>query len=498
MDEINEINDLHQFPAPIENEIVLCEIRGRLHYSRLNESLDNNVYTMVQALKRHKQIHITREQLHTTKTTDEGPKNLFLPVTVPLIKEIVQTYYEQGFIKALKLTRNRNNLILSNVASVLLNLITRANQLRSYIYPNIHDCPETSQLLIINLNRTRQWQFSPIRALSWHPNSLIIAVASLDDCVRIFSADQGNQLIPLLKCKQQKNITTISWRPNSNCCLAVACEKLIIIWDIDLSSVITRPSTNNCIILSRPYHAPIVDIAWCPRGVILASVAALDTRIHMWNPEFVQADILKRPSGTGNYLIRWAPDNSKVFTSTNTLVFRVWECKTWKAERWHIDTGYVQTACWSPCSSVLLFVTSNEPFIYSLSFVSYDKVFQSETNNSPNQAERLYDLAKVEIDGVLIGGDVRDMQWDPRGNHLALLFNTTNCVALFVVSLQPRLHLLPCCLLTGLPHEVPCSIAFQQNFIEGACLTVAWSSGRVQYFPVVYGEANEDTSTRRY
>lgn len=449
-------------------------------------------------MKKHKRIHITREQLHTIKSSDEGSKNLFLPVAQPLIKEIVQTYYEQGFIQALKVTKIRNKFILSNFASVLLNVIIRANQLRAYIYPNIHDSPQTSQSLIVSLNRSREWLSSPIRAFAWHPNSLIIAVASLDDCVRIFSAaDQPNQLVPLLKCKQQRNITCISWRPNSNCCLAVACEHLIIVWDVDLSSVITRPSTNNCLILSRAYHAPIVDIAWCPRGVILASVAALDTRIHMWNPEFDTVDILKRPSGTGNYLIRWAPTNSKLFTSTNTLVFRVWECKSWTAERWHIDSGYVQTACWSPCSSVLLFITSSEPFIYSLSFVSYDRVFRNESNNSPNLAERIYDLTKIEIDGVLVGGDARDMQWDPRGNHLAILFNSTNCVALFVVSVQPRLHLLPCCLVTGLPHEVPCSMAFQQNFREGACLTVAWSSGRIQYFPVVYGDDNNDSSNRR-
>ena len=35
-------------------------------------------------------------------------------------------------------------------------------------------------------------------------------------------------------------------------------------------------------------------------------------------------------------------------------------------------TGRVQTACWSPCSSVLLFTTTEEPFLFALNFHTAD------------------------------------------------------------------------------------------------------------------------------
>lgn len=41
-------------------------------------------------------------------------------------------------------------------------------------------------------------------------------------------------------------------------------------------------------------------------------------------------------------------------------------------------------------------------------------------------------------------------------------------------------------LVIGLPEEKPSIISFLQHFEAGACLTIGWSSGRVQYYPIIY------------
>ncbi|KAI4469780.1 aladin [Holotrichia oblita] len=85
------------------------------------------------------------------------------------------------------------------------------------------------------------------------------------------------------------------------------------------------------------------------------------------------------------------------------------------------------------------------------------------------------------------------MDWDPTGNHLAVIFSETNYVAVFTVTLDPVLQLNPSFLVAGTPDEYPCLIAFQKNFHEGACLAIGWSSGRLQYFPIIYSDlANSD------
>lgn len=41
-------------------------------------------------------------------------------------------------------------------------------------------------------------------------------------------------------------------------------------------------------------------------------------------------------------------------------------------------------------------------------------------------------------------------------------------------------------LVMGLADEKPSSISFVQDFEAGSCLSIAWSSGRIQYFPIIY------------
>lgn len=50
----------------------------------------------------------------------------------------------------------------------------------------------------------------------------------------------------------------------------------------------------------------------------------------------------------------------------------------------------------------------------------------------------------------------------------------------------------------GLPTEVPSTIAFQNDFKSGACLTIAWSSGRLQHFPIIYTDLTPEFNATQY
>jgi hypothetical protein len=58
-------------------------------------------------------------------------------------------------------------------------------------------------------------------------------------------------------------------------------------------------------------------------------------------------------------------------------------------------SGHVQAACWSPCGSVLLFATSEEPIVYSLTFSKLDTVFQHD--DASKTALPVVDLTELEV-----------------------------------------------------------------------------------------------------
>lgn len=122
-------------------------------------------------------------------------------------------------------------------------------------------------------------------------------------------------------------------------------------------------------------------------------------------------------------------------------VFRIWDCRSWENERWVILSGRIQTACWANAGTTLVFATSTEPIIYAV-VVKNDLIFTSDSDSSATQAVPLIDASKVDIDGVIVGGLIQCMESDPKGKHVAVLFQETDSVAIFRVMRQPGLQLI--------------------------------------------------------
>ena len=99
------------------------------------------------------------------------------------------------------------------------------------------------------------------------------------------------------------------------------------------------------------------------------------------------------------------------------------------------------------------------------------------------------DLSKISIEHSDVGGIAQQLAWN--GKYLAVTFKDTNSVAIFQTSIRRhQLNILPMCLVPG-HHgtEFPSYIVFQPSYKNQAAaeniLTIAWSSGRIQFFPFV-------------
>lgn len=126
------------------------------------------------------------------------------------------------------------------------------------------------------------------------------------------------------------------------------------------------------------------------------------------------------------------------------MIFRVFNCKNWHPERWTVQSGRIQAACWSNSANFLIFATTDEPILYGLTFQTADSVFVSHSEGgAANLSVPLYDLTRVDLDGFIVGGLVQAIDIDAKDRYLAVLFRDSNCVAIFNVASQPFMKLIP-------------------------------------------------------
>lgn len=87
-----------------------------------------------------------------------------------------------------------------------------------------------------------------------------------------------------------------------------------------------------------------------------------------------------------------------------------------------------------------------------------------------------------------IGGLPKSIVWDPSGKFLAVMFKRTTSIAVFstsinrnILSISPNFYVS-----ADDPEEYPSYICFRENYEihNDTVLTIGWSTGRVQYFPM--------------
>lgn len=108
----------------------------------------------------------------------------------------------------------------------------------------------------------------------------------------------------------------------------------------------------------------------------------------------------------------------------------------------------------------------------------------------PKQALPVADLKTIHIEGSNIGGRAQSICWSPNGNYVAIMFRDTSSIAIFATAINRHsLSISPAFFIGGSNlMEYPTFICFQAKYPNKheTILTIAWSSGRIQYFPFIW------------
>ncbi|XP_067125534.1 aladin [Centruroides vittatus] len=483
---------LSNFPIPpLSGEITLGEFEGQLISG--SSSLDIRCFKNV--IASYPNIDVSSDILRP-HVSRESARNAFIEVSSTTYKKIINSWNESGVLGVLKeLSRNevKENFVYHWIGKAANSLLTTYNWfqiLKASIFPHLR---LSSEDMNAEYSEANDWNTGIVRVLVWHPQTMKCAVALRDDSIRIFTSN--NKMIPVLKHRLQKEVTSMAWKPYYSSILAVACNMGVLVWQIDPTSLVTRPSSSCVTFLKQ--KGPVTCVSWHPDGSFLVSSSAADSKLHVWNVAMETKTSVQRMGGGGVTLLKWSMDGKRLFTATPSSLFRVWEtAQNWTCEKWTNLVGHCKAACWSPDGSILLFATLDEPVIYFLNFPS-SKSLEKYDDLSSKSAIPVIDLTQILVntgnDEIRIGGRIQNMIWDKTGERLAVSFkDNSELIAIFRTKVKPILEIHPLGFVRGLPTESVQLMTFHDHFHQGALLTVCWSSGRIVNIPFLYVSVDLD------
>jgi len=426
------------------------------------------------------------------------------------------------------LDKNKLIAFISKALAMSLSAFRFSTTMFSKLYPH-HSLPPEDIIAEFSSSGP-SWSSSKVRAVDWHPHALKLAVASMDDALRVFygGSDSGKSLVPTLKHPRQKNVSCIRWRPLSASGLAVAAQDGVILWKVDPNSLSSRPASSCVTFLTLSGHRPVTSLAWSRDGLTLFSASPCDNRVTAW--DVTRADGAPTPlisiTGGGITLLSLSPSGKLLLTATPSLEFRVWNSGgDWRNEKWTCLLGRLKTAAWSPDGAALLFATEADSVIYAIDFKTNwhtDRDMKGDGIDTAGEARAVLDLAQLElvdsdVEMSLTGAGVHQLAWDHTGERLAVALEpqTGHAGAVAVFSVRSRsvsagtwsVDFLPVCVIRsnggddertnddGGGNEEPyaASISFcpslppgsEPPWSPGVLLVVAWAvSGRISYHPL--------------
>lgn len=483
-------------PPPLKGQRTLCEANSCLVNAPENVPLQN--YT--EKISNYPKPKVSSDTIRTT-VSSESVKNAFIHQEESFFRKAAAAWHESGLIGVLEqFSQNEekswSGKLCTWISRRIIASVRWLHSLHGSVYPHLM---LTNEDLSTEFAQSSNWLKGPVRAFDWHPHAIKCAVAFHDDSVHIFTTD--SEFVPVLKHKLQKGVTDIKWKPFSSSVIAVACHNGILIWQIDPTSLVTRPSSSCMRLLSHKRNEPITSIAWHPDGCLLASASAADTTMNIWDTCLETSVPLRRYGGGGVSLLKWSPDGSRLLAATPSSIFRVWETQKWTCERWSKLEGHCQAACWSPDGSVLLFTNSGDTAVYFLTFNSSTEI-KPHTIGGSKLAVPVIDVSEVLVtsgdEELRVGGIIHQMVWDKKGERLAISFrDNSELIAVFRTKVKPSLEISSCGFVRGLPGEYPLVMNFHDAFSDGALLTVCWSSGRIANIVFLF-ESTFDPSLSLY
>ncbi|VDL72732.1 unnamed protein product [Nippostrongylus brasiliensis] len=170
--------------------------------------------------------------------------------------------------------------------------------------------------------------------------------------------------------------------------------------------------------------------------------------------------------------------------------------------------GRAVSAVWSPTGDSLLFASEDSYKLYTVSFVPKNELngdgITEMVWTGDSRAVPIFDVSPVEFDAselevegavereiVTIGGKVHALTLSPDGQRVAVSFKENpGVVALFIVDWVPVVRLTPCGFIEAPLYGHPSIQFFLPKFRDGSMFGIVWSSGSIQYLPLLYGHSS--------
>lgn len=477
---------LDSFPnPPLRDKITICEFESCF----IDGYPDTDIRQYTDKAEMYPKVFITPDVLRPSASR-ESAKSAFLMREATLWKRIAQAWYEQGSIGMLQeLTvmpeTNYYSKVLKNTARTILPVCKWLLSLKLTIYPHLTMKKDD---MIAEFVTALNWKEGIIRSFAWDPQTMKFAIAFKDDSIKVYNSP--NNITPLLKHALQKDVTSMAWKPYCASMLALGCQAGVIIWQLDPTSLVTRPSSTCMTLLSQKGHTGVTSVSWHPNGELLASCSPCDTSMLIWDVAKEECTPLQRYSGGGVSLVQWSPDGSRLFAATPSSLFRVWETHFWTCEKWTKLTSRCQAACWSSDGAYLIFANKEESVLYLVSFEPSSHIEPFQVGGSKS-AIPIADLSAVTFsndsrENYRVGGCIQNIAWDKMGERLAVSFKESSLIVVFRTKIKPTFEINPCGFIRGPQSQSPQLMEFHHKFAHGALLAVCWSNGVIIHTPMLF------------
>ncbi|XP_014235763.1 aladin [Trichogramma pretiosum] len=500
-----KVPSLADFDSPELDDCITASYseKGPIYCSR--EDLQAQRHAFFRILQDFPSVNITLDMLATRESACSiGARDLFLPVQDSPFKKIISIWREKGIVEAIRTAADENPQDVSWPIHWLATKIVHTIDMieAGSFWSSV--LPTSGSGSVADVAANSDWTNALIRCIAWHPHCIRLAIATRDDRIRILSTSNiGTSAV--LRHSSQKSVCCMSWRPHAGRELAAACQNGVLIWNIELGAA--SNTLSQAFMLKYRNHAPVTSVSWSPQGDLLVSCSLTDMNMIIWDVSMESGVPLRRVGGGGLCFTRWSSCGSRLLATTCRKIFRVWNTGTgdaWTAERWTVPGGRVAAACFGPNLTLLFTSTEDPATVFSLPL--QEQVFDSKVVSSDTKAAvPLIDLSKVsfasenEGEEISVGGRVVAMDWDPKGKYLAIMFQNSPMIAIFktkIGSVSRITSVSPLCLVKGFLGEVPNCIEFYHDYQQKSnytVLTIAWSSGFIQHFPIL--ESHQEPQT---
>ncbi|KAJ2955937.1 hypothetical protein NQZ79_g8146 [Umbelopsis isabellina] len=337
-----------------------------------------------------------------------------------------------------------------------------------------------------------------IKAVAWHPNRELLAVAHHDDILYVYQLDNHKWISKTLSHEFMVDISCLEWKYRAAATLAVGARSGVCIWELYSSgdkmpahfafntrttknrpNVSSGSSTGSSSVsetsspspsfaksawmsyLQYPKHTAILSLSWdpTPGSHLLASTSALDSTVVIWDTLTDTATPLRRPD-SGSHLVRWSPNGVWLFVASVKGHIRIWETKRWTDKLILNPSGRaVKSACWTPDGANVFYSLRGEN---DLNLIYFNKAATGidcksiPVKSFPAIEETLASGQKQKLEGV-----IRDIYIDQvTGERMVISFENSNILALFMVRKM-----------TGLAVATD-SVCLFSGYIRGASLHV--------------------------